>query len=421
MTTACAPAHTPVRAPIRVANFNRHFSRRAGGAESYAVSLVEGLADRQLPDGSPEFEVHVFSQSCEHHHPRVIYHKVPGPLTRPRWLNQLLFAVCTWWQTHKGFDVVHSHENTWHGQVQTVHVRPIRFHLLEGRTAWQRALRWLKICTSPRLSFYVWLEAARMKSRAKRVVVAASQLLRTQAQVAYPHIGAQMPVIAPGVAAPDVSLSKSEARAQLGLPVSVAQDTPLVLFVGNDYARKGLPALLTALAILKAEPTQIARAHLLVVGSAGAILKFKRMAQELGVAGGVHFAGPQSQMALAYRAADCLVHPTLEDGFAMVVLEAMSYGLPVVVSSATYCGISAFLEHEKNALILDDPQDAAAIATAINRLLAQPQLCQALADNGVRFAAEHSWQAVVDAYVQIYSAVLDSAMPPTTLLKPPST
>ncbi|MFM2083765.1 MAG: hypothetical protein RLY95_583, partial [Pseudomonadota bacterium] len=38
--------------PIRIANFNRHFSRRAGGAESYAVSLVEGLASRRLADGT---------------------------------------------------------------------------------------------------------------------------------------------------------------------------------------------------------------------------------------------------------------------------------------------------------------------------------------------------------------------------------
>jgi glycosyltransferase involved in cell wall biosynthesis len=127
---------------MKIAVFNRHFSRRAGGAESYSVSLVEGLAEQH--------EVHVFAQTIEHSHPKVTYHKVPGPLRRPRWINQLMFATYTWRKTHKpskdgGFDVIHSHENTWHGQVQTVHVRPIRFHLFEGLTGWRVAMRWLKM------------------------------------------------------------------------------------------------------------------------------------------------------------------------------------------------------------------------------------------------------------------------------------
>ena len=58
----------------------------------------------------------------------------------------------------------------------------------------------------------------------------------------------------------------------------------------------------------------------------------------------------------AYLAADVLVHPTLEDTFAMVVLEAMAYGLPVVVSSAAYCGISGLLSHGVNALLVHEPR-----------------------------------------------------------------
>lgn len=398
--------------PIRVANFNRHFSRRAGGAESYAVSLVEGLANRRQADGTPEFDVHVWSQTLDHYHPKVTYHKVPGPLVHPRWINQLLFAAYTWWKTKSGFDIIHSHENTWHGHVQTVQVRPIRFHLLEGRAGWRLWLRWAKIATSPRLAFYVWLEGARMKARTAREHVAGSQLLKNQMLAAYPHLDVNIPIILPGVGAPHMALDKAAALLQLGLPASIAVDTPLILFVGNDYARKGLPALLASLALVQANQDAASRAHLLVIGNAAQIPKFQLMAAERGIAEYVHFVGPQSDMSLVYRAANLMVHPTLEDGFAMVVLEAMSYGLPIVVSSQQYCGISQFLRHDVDALVLDDPHDEAAMAAAIHRVLGEPALRQALSDAGFRFAAQYSWDAVVDAYIDIYQSVILRSRPP---------
>jgi glycosyltransferase involved in cell wall biosynthesis len=389
----------------KIAIFNRHFSRLAGGAESYSVAVSYGLAGL-------DFDVHVFGQTLptqgEVRHPKVTYHKVPGPINRPRWINQLWFAAYTWWKTKSGFDVIHSHENTWHGQVQTVHVRPIRYNLFfpnhVALTGWRLALRWLKVCTSPRLGVYVWLEAARMR---KPFVVAVSEETKRQTLTAYPHlIAANVPVILPGVAAPNVSLSQSEARTKLGLP----QDKKMILFVGNDYARKGLRALLAAMQGLDAN------VHALCVGAVQTIPKFQLMAAELGITERVHFVGALTDISHAYRAADVLVHPTLEDAFAMVVLEAMSYGLPVVVSSETYCGISAFLKADSDALMLDDPRDAVAISHSITCILNDDKLREALSGAGLRFASEHQWQHSINQYIELYSAI-----PPTTLLKPPST
>jgi glycosyltransferase involved in cell wall biosynthesis len=380
---------------MKIAVFNRHFSRKAGGAESYSIALVEGLADKH--------EVHVFAQTILHWHPRVTYHKVPGPIHRPRWINQLVFATYTWWKTRSGFDVIHSHENTWHGQVQTVHVRPIRFHLFEGKNGrlagWRIALRWLKIATSPRLAFYVWLEAARMEPKAGRTVVAVSALMREQTLIAYPHLPTDMPVILPGVGLPNLALSKEQAREKLGLPLQ----QKMILFVGNDYARKGLPALLAAMPALEAN------IHLLCVGSAAPVPKFQLMAAELAIAERVHFVGALTDMSLAYRAADMLVHPTLEDSFAMVVLEAMSYGLPVIVSSAKYCGISQFLQNGVNALFLDDPRDSAQLTIQINRVLTEPKLSQTLAGEGLLFARQNSWDTALHSYLDIYKKMIHEA------------
>jgi len=74
--------------------------------------------------------------------------------------------------------VVHSHENTWHCQVQTIHVRPLRYNLLHGKRGWRRALQWLKIWTSPRLATYVWLEGARFARRTGRSILGAAPPIR---------------------------------------------------------------------------------------------------------------------------------------------------------------------------------------------------------------------------------------------------
>jgi UDP-glucose:(heptosyl)LPS alpha-1,3-glucosyltransferase len=175
---------------MRIAIINRNFSRAAGGAESYAVAIAEQLAGRH--------EVHVYSQESNEPVPGIHYHRVASTGARPRWLNQLAFAFSSWWQTRRGFDVVHSHENTWHGQVQTIHVRPLRYNLRHGKRDWKRVLQWLKIWTSPRLATYVWLEGARFARRSGRHIVATSTMLRLECEQAYPRSRKRLSVITPG-------------------------------------------------------------------------------------------------------------------------------------------------------------------------------------------------------------------------------
>ena len=78
-------------------------------------------------------------------------------------------------------------------------------------------------------------------------------------------------------------------------------------------------------------------------------------------------------------------------GASMVVLEAMAHGLPVLVSSAHYCGIAAELTHGSDALILDHPQDSKELARHLNTLLTNSDLRTSLKEAGLHFARERSW------------------------------
>jgi UDP-glucose:(heptosyl)LPS alpha-1,3-glucosyltransferase len=384
------PTPAPATGRLRIAVFNRIFSPSAGGAERYSITLVERLAATH--------EIHVFAQTIEHQWPGVTYHRVSRPFARPRWINQLWYALATWWATRRGFDLVHSHENTWHGEIQTVHVRPVRFSLFDGRTGWRRAARWLKIVLSPRLLTYLWLEAARFQPAPGRQVVVASGYLGNEVLACYPEVAAMMSVLTPGVVLPQSRVEPAAARRVLGLPAGGR----LVLFVANDYARKGLAVLLEALAAL---PPDVG---LMVAGNPAQQPQFSEHARAQGLAERVHFLGTLADLAPAYDAADCLAHPTLEDTFAMVVLEALAHGLPVVVSGARYCGISGLLQDRENAVLLENPRDPVQLTKALADVLSGEGLRQRLAQAGRVFARHHQWSEVARRQAGVYRAAMQA-------------
>jgi UDP-glucose:(heptosyl)LPS alpha-1,3-glucosyltransferase len=372
---------------LRIAVLNRNFSPTGGGAERYSIALVEELAQRH--------EIHVFAQNIEHQWPGVTYHRLWTPLSKPRWINQIWFAVTSWWATRHGFDVVHSHENTWHGQVQTVHVLPIKYNLFVGRSGWRLALRWLKVVTSPRLLSYLFMERLRYDARDGRSIVLTSPSLMAIMAATYPKARSAMSVITPGVKRVLGSASDEErkaARARLGLPT----EGSCILFVANDYRKKGLPTLLES---LKKLPTNY---YLVVVGNASQIVFFRAAVKELGLEQSVFFLGSLLDVRDAFIAANCLAHPTLEDTFAMVVLEAMAYGLPVIVSSAKYCGVAQLLTDKVNALVLTNPLDANELAKAVGTVFKSAAAAELLSTSALTFARSYIWSAIAVRQEAIY-------------------
>ena len=380
----------PSHCKLRIAVFNRTFSPTGGGAERYSIALVEQLAARH--------EMHVFAQETDHQWPGVTYHRISAPLRKPRWVNQLWYATATWWATRRGFDVVHSHENTWHGDVQTVHVLPVKYNLFKGRIGWRLMLRWIKVVSSPRLLVYLGLERLRYAARPGRQVIVTSDSLAVIMASTYPGCREMLSVLTPGITMPELPRTrsdKSQARARLGLPAAGF----CLLFVGNDYRKKGLQTLLQALVQLPAD------AVLAVVGNPAHIPAFREQAQSSGLAERVFFLGSLKDVGPAYEAADCLVHPTLEDTFAMVVLEAMAHGLPVVVSGPRYCGIAGLLQHGVNAMILDDPRNVPRLTQALLDVLSRPTLVDRLVQGATDFALHYQWREIALRQEALYFSV----------------
>jgi UDP-glucose:(heptosyl)LPS alpha-1,3-glucosyltransferase len=376
-----------IKKRLRIAILNRTFSPTGGGAERYSIALVEQLA--------AQHEIHVFAQKIDHQWPGVTYHSVSAPLHKPRWINQLWFAASTWWSTRHGFDVVHSHENTWHGDIQTVHVLPVKYNMFHGRVGWRRFLRWIKVIISPRLLAYLGLEYFRYAKRPGRQVIVTANSLLSIINSSYPTCSEMLSVITPGITMPKLAVTlerKNQARSLLGLPLIGRY----ALLIGNDYRKKGLQVVLNAMAQLPADIS------LIVVGNPAQISLFTDQVKTLNLVNRIFFLGHLKDVTPAYEAADCLVHPTLEDTFAMVVLEAMSHGLPVVVSGPKYCGIAELLQHGINAVILDDPQDASQVCYSLELVLAETALQSRLSKGAIAFAGQYQWHQIALEQERVY-------------------
>jgi poly(glycerol-phosphate) alpha-glucosyltransferase len=115
------------------------------------------------------------------------------------------------------------------------------------------------------------------------------------------------------------------------------QDRKLLLFLGRLHPKKGLESLLRAWK--DAQSIAAASDWILVVagwdqGAHGC--RLQRLAAELGIARSLRFVGPQfgHDKAATLACADAFVLPSLSEGLPVAVLEAWSYGLPVLMTEA---------------------------------------------------------------------------------------
>jgi glycosyltransferase involved in cell wall biosynthesis len=165
-----------------------------------------------------------------------------------------------------------------------------------------------------------------------------------------------------------------------------------VLFVGTDIVRKGLVYLAEAARILQQIDPKI---QVVVAGVAAEDALGMPNAEFLSFLGRL----PLDRIHEEYNHAQVFVLPSLAEGQAGVVLEALASGCPVVATRAS--GVD-FADGESGVFV--PTRDAEAIARAILRVLNDPQLRASLARNGLELAAEtysfRTWKAKLADFVR---------------------
>jgi len=164
-----------------------------------------------------------------------------------------------------------------------------------------------------------------------------------------------------------------------------------LLFLGNIIPRKGLHTLLEALAILPRGDWQLT-----VVGSLEAdpayVKQIKGHINRAGLDAWVEFTGILDDEKLAARLAShhVMAVPSSYEGFGIVYLEGMSFGLPALATAAG--GAREIITHGRDGF-LTPPGDVGALASCIRALLADRTLLLAMSRAAqARFAVHPTWE-----------------------------
>lgn len=177
--------------------------------------------------------------------------------------------------------------------------------------------------------------------------------------------------------------------------------SPYLLYVGGVNGRKNLEGLVSAFAAARAAHLDLS----LVIGGARQWRSegLERRVRRLGVAEQIHFTGylPDDDLPALYSGAAAFVFPSLYEGFGLPVLEAMACGAPVITSS-----VSSLPEVAGDAALLVDPQNSAAIAIAIRRVLEERGLAASLSARGLARAARFTWATAARETFAIYDQLL---------------
>jgi UDP-glucose:(heptosyl)LPS alpha-1,3-glucosyltransferase len=220
--------------------------------------------------------------------------------------------------------------------------------------------------------------------RLKRIV-AVSQLVREQILEEYRIPGEAVCVIPNGV-----HLSR--------FPKQGKSETPsrsfVLLFVGNEFDRKGLQTAIEALPLLSEFPLEL---H--VAGSDDPA-PYAQRARELKVIDRVKFLGSVAAPESLFTQADAFVFPTYYEPFGMVIIEAMAAGIPVITTRAA--GAVEGLTDGVHGLYVDDPCSAEEVAGRLRMLLNDAGLRRSLSANGLTAAQSYGWPVIAARYLELY-------------------
>jgi UDP-glucose:(heptosyl)LPS alpha-1,3-glucosyltransferase len=362
-----------------------------GGCETYIADLVRRLlADRH--------EVHLYA--CHYDEAALsrglVFHRVLS-YYGPRFLRPWKFgAACEKTLALNRHDVVIGFVKTWRQDVLIpqggLHVASVEHNLRKyGSPLVRLAARLGKWLDLSHWS-YKWLERKQLTGAHRPLIVAPSAMVKDHLREYYGISARRVRVvhnaIDPGrfVEANRLRL-REELQVRLGVPVAAM----VGLFVGHNYRLKGLDPLLHAVHAL---PNWVPF-HLLVCGSSK-IGRYRRLARRLGIEKKVHLLGFQKDVRPCFFAADFLIHPTFYDPCSLVVLEALTCGLPVITTR--YNGAAELLDPPHDGYVIDDPHDYHTLAIRIEQLCDKAHRAernQAARQAAARWTFEDHYQALM--------------------------
>jgi glycosyltransferase involved in cell wall biosynthesis len=196
---------------------------------------------------------------------------------------------------------------------------------------------------------------------------------------------------------PVVPIGIPVARIRAAAAAGAARSGPPLVAAGRLLPAKRLDLLLAALAELPGDDLLLS-----VIGDGPDRERLVGVAERLGVAHRVVWRGRLPSAEAVWEelgAARIAVHPSRREGFGMFPLEALAAGLPVVCCRSEESAVEELVQHDRTGLVAEP--EAASLAAALRRLLADEPLRQRLAAAGTRLADDHDWPAQAERFAAV--------------------
>lgn len=185
---------------------------------------------------------------------------------------------------------------------------------------------------------------------------------------------------------------RDQARA-LREKLEIAEDRLVAAFVGSEWERKGLEALIRALPLTSGWDV--------VVAGGGDEKRYRELADSLGVAGAVHWLGISRDVQLVYELADVLVFPSSYEAFSLVTLEAAASGLPILATPVN--GIGELITDGQSGFLIN--QEPRTIAQRLGQIGADPALRMRMGRAARQSALDFRWETMVAKHQALYLRV----------------
>jgi glycosyltransferase involved in cell wall biosynthesis len=171
-----------------------------------------------------------------------------------------------------------------------------------------------------------------------------------------------------------------------------------ILHVGRLSYEKNIDVVIKAAAdVIRKEPD----ARLIIVGDGPAAEKLKQLTSDLGISASVEFAGMVKREILSdyYRNCEVFVTASTMETQGLVVLEAMSSGLPVV--AVKKYAMAELVRHGHNGYLVK-AGDAGGMSMGIIKLLLEPEVQEKMGRESRKMAETHSLSGVIPGLEEIY-------------------
>lgn len=194
-----------------------------------------------------------------------------------------------------------------------------------------------------------------------------------------------------------IALKEHKEVNSIRIELGIASDETVVLYAGLLVPRKGVDIAIRTIASVKNE-----KIKLILVGDGPNRANYEKQAEALGIKNNVIFTGWRKDVQNFYVSADIFFFPSRGEGLAGVIMEAMSFKLPVITTKIP-CTTDLIIDNETGLLCKQD--DITEFIEKLGMLVQDKALRKKLGEQACRYIQKYEWSKIIPRYEELYGSL----------------